>query len=167
MKYGTCRRCSNYIFILDLTPGFNGLGKNNCKTRREWFSSFVIWCVLYKMFDGIDCLAPLASLTPEDNDGQVRVPHIYETGNLIPRQVRTFRSTRQLIKAPTSGHPRHIWITMGYILQLPTGLRSLPYRSLAEMLADYMKCGPIGNIQQARYLDQNACNITATTVWFE
>ena len=26
----------NYIFILDyLTPGFNGLGKDNCKTRRE------------------------------------------------------------------------------------------------------------------------------------
>ena len=30
-----CRCCSNYIFILDLTPGFNGLGKGNCKTRRE------------------------------------------------------------------------------------------------------------------------------------
>ena len=32
-----CRRCSNYIFILNLTPGFNGLGKDNCKTRRETF----------------------------------------------------------------------------------------------------------------------------------
>ena len=30
-------RCSNYIFILDLTPGFIGLGKDNCKTRREAF----------------------------------------------------------------------------------------------------------------------------------
>ena len=30
-----CRRCSNYIFILNLTPGFIGLGKDNCKTRRE------------------------------------------------------------------------------------------------------------------------------------
>ena len=30
-----CRRCSNYIFILDLTPGFIGLGKDNCSTRRE------------------------------------------------------------------------------------------------------------------------------------
>ena len=29
------RRCSNYIFILDLTPGINRLGKDNCKTRRE------------------------------------------------------------------------------------------------------------------------------------
>ena len=29
------RRCSQYIFILDLTHGFNTLGKANCKTRRE------------------------------------------------------------------------------------------------------------------------------------
>ena len=27
-------RCSNYIFILDLTPVFIGLGKDTCKTRR-------------------------------------------------------------------------------------------------------------------------------------
>ena len=32
-----CRRCSNYIFILYLTPGFNRLGKDKCKTRRESF----------------------------------------------------------------------------------------------------------------------------------
>ena len=31
------RRCSNYIFILDLTPGFNILGEDNCKKRRETF----------------------------------------------------------------------------------------------------------------------------------
>ena len=30
-----CRRYSNYIFILDLTPGFTGLGEDNCTTRRE------------------------------------------------------------------------------------------------------------------------------------
>ena len=28
---------TNYIFILDLTPGFVGLGKDNNKTRRETF----------------------------------------------------------------------------------------------------------------------------------
>ena len=28
---------ANYIFILDLTPGFNGLSKDNCKTRLETF----------------------------------------------------------------------------------------------------------------------------------
>ena len=30
-----CRRGSNYNFFLDLTSGFNGLGKDNCKTIRE------------------------------------------------------------------------------------------------------------------------------------
>ena len=32
-----CRRCSNYIFILNLTPGFNGLGRDNYKARQETF----------------------------------------------------------------------------------------------------------------------------------
>ena len=33
-----CRCCSSYIFILDLAPGFNGLGKDNCKTKRLSFN---------------------------------------------------------------------------------------------------------------------------------
>ena len=33
----SCRRFSNYIYILDLTSGFNGLEKDNCKTRQETF----------------------------------------------------------------------------------------------------------------------------------
>ena len=32
-----CRRCSNYIYILDSSPDFNGFGRNNCNTRRETF----------------------------------------------------------------------------------------------------------------------------------
>ena len=32
-----CRGFSNHIFILDLTPGFNVLGKTNCKMRRQTF----------------------------------------------------------------------------------------------------------------------------------
>ena len=32
-----CRCCSNYIFILNLIRGFNRLGRDNCKTRRETF----------------------------------------------------------------------------------------------------------------------------------
>ena len=32
-----CRRYSNYIFILDLTPGFNGLGKGKYTTMWEEF----------------------------------------------------------------------------------------------------------------------------------
>ena len=35
-----CRCCSNYIFILNLLPGFIGLGKDNCKMRWE---SFKFW----------------------------------------------------------------------------------------------------------------------------
>ena len=42
------RRCSNYIFILDLAPGFNGLGKDNCKTRREAVRFWdLVRCILY------------------------------------------------------------------------------------------------------------------------
>ena len=40
------RHCPNYIFILNFTPGVNGLGEENCKTMRDTFI-FVIWCVLY------------------------------------------------------------------------------------------------------------------------
>ena len=32
-----CRGCSNYICILDLTPGYNGLGKNSYHMRLETF----------------------------------------------------------------------------------------------------------------------------------
>ena len=36
-----CLRCSNYIFILDLIPGFNRLGKDHCK----------IWWEIYNFSD--------------------------------------------------------------------------------------------------------------------
>ena len=39
--------CSNYIFILDLTHAFNGLGKDNCKTRWETFKFWdLVWLIL-------------------------------------------------------------------------------------------------------------------------
>ena len=41
----TCRRCSNYIFILDLTPGFIGLGNDNCKMRQETFKFLDLVCL--------------------------------------------------------------------------------------------------------------------------
>ena len=41
---------SNYTFIIDLKPGFNGLGKDSRTTRRQLFK-FWIWCDLYKRFD--------------------------------------------------------------------------------------------------------------------
>ena len=40
-------RCSNYIFMLDLAPGFSGLGKDNCKmgwnTFKCWGSVHLYW----------------------------------------------------------------------------------------------------------------------------
>ena len=41
-----CRHCSNYIFILNLKPGLNGLGKVNCKTSRE---SFKFWDLVHQV----------------------------------------------------------------------------------------------------------------------
>ena len=39
-------RCSNYIFILDLTPGFNGLIKDNCRSRRKSFEFWdLVWLI--------------------------------------------------------------------------------------------------------------------------
>ena len=43
-----CRRCSNYIFILNLTPGFNGLGKDNYNMRRE---AFKFWNLVHLILE--------------------------------------------------------------------------------------------------------------------
>ena len=42
----TCWRCSKYIFIPDLTPGFNRLGKDNCKIKRE---TFKFWDLMFTL----------------------------------------------------------------------------------------------------------------------
>ena len=42
------RRCSNCIFIMDWTPLFNGLGKGDCKTRRE---TFQVWYLVRLILD--------------------------------------------------------------------------------------------------------------------
>ena len=44
------RRCSNYIFIIDLTPDFNGLAKDNCKTRREPFKLCDLVRLIFQRF---------------------------------------------------------------------------------------------------------------------
>ena len=41
-------RCSNHIFILDLTPGFNTLRKDNCKVRRK---AFKFWNLVRLILD--------------------------------------------------------------------------------------------------------------------
>ena len=44
-----CRRCSNYMFVLNSTPGFNGLGKGNCKTREETFKFLDLVCLILEV----------------------------------------------------------------------------------------------------------------------
>ena len=44
------QRCSNNIFILDLTPGFIGLGKDICKTRQETFKFGDLMCLILEIF---------------------------------------------------------------------------------------------------------------------
>ena len=43
-----CWWCSNYIIILELTPGFNGLCKGNYKT---WQETFKFWDLVYLILD--------------------------------------------------------------------------------------------------------------------
>ena len=38
------------LAILDLTPGFNGLGRDNCKTRRETFKCWNLVCLILKVW---------------------------------------------------------------------------------------------------------------------
>ena len=47
-EVGACRRCSIYIFILELTRGSSGLSKDNCKTRRE---TFKFWNLVHIILD--------------------------------------------------------------------------------------------------------------------
>ena len=44
-----CQRCSNYIFILALTPSFIGLGKDNCKKKQEAFKFGDFVCLILEI----------------------------------------------------------------------------------------------------------------------
>ena len=45
-----CWRCSNYIFIVDLTPGFNILRQDNCKPRWETSKFWDLVCLILQIF---------------------------------------------------------------------------------------------------------------------
>ena len=55
-----CRRCSNYIFILNLTSGFNGLGKDNYQMRRE---AFKFWDLVRLILETLRYLYFYASMS--------------------------------------------------------------------------------------------------------
>ena len=56
-----CRRCSNYIFILDLIPRFNISHKDNYKTGREFWDLvrliLEIWRHILEIWQHISCTA--------------------------------------------------------------------------------------------------------------
>ena len=52
----------NYIFILDLTPSFNGLGKDNCKKRRETFKFGSLVCLILEVWWQISFRAVMSEL---------------------------------------------------------------------------------------------------------
>ena len=45
-----CRCSSNCIFIIDLSRGFSGLGKDNCKTRRETIKFWYLIRLILKLW---------------------------------------------------------------------------------------------------------------------
>ena len=75
-----CRRCSNYIFIPDLTSSPNELGKDNCKTRRESFMSWdlvhlILETLRYLSKTGNEMLLLLFHRTPWVWSSEMSLPH--------------------------------------------------------------------------------------------
>ena len=64
------RRCSNYIFILDLTPGINGLGKHSCKMIQQHLRGLIVCTYDTSTMLMLKCnevpytLIPLAPMVP-------------------------------------------------------------------------------------------------------
>ena len=82
------RCCSNYILILDLTPGFNGLGKDNYKTRREPFKfGFGASCIrgLTVPFKRLYCRTMQLSICSLGYDVPVERCHVTPPNNEITR----------------------------------------------------------------------------------
>ena len=55
-------RWSNWIFIPDLTPGFNGLGRDNCKMSRETFTFCDLVRLTLEIWQYHDCCCPSDAL---------------------------------------------------------------------------------------------------------
>ena len=102
--YIACRRCSNYTLFLDLTPGFNGLGKDNCKTRRE---TFKFWDLVHWHW-GNCMIAPV----PVKQPWRIWVKSVFTKAK---RDTTTFQGHRQLI----SNCMHYSWNSM-YVMVMVT-----------------------------------------------
>ena len=52
-----CPSCSNYIFILDSTPGFSRLHKDNCKMRQETFKFWDLVHLILEIWQYTYCIS--------------------------------------------------------------------------------------------------------------
>ena len=96
----TYQRCSNYIFIPDLTPGSNGLGKDNCKTRRDiskfWDLVRPLWGVWrWLVFANMSCQSPRDCL------GLLECPRLWLGVNFLSGPIVGFMGYISMSRADT------------------------------------------------------------------
>ena len=65
-----CRRCSNYIFIHNLTPGFNGLDKDNYKMGRE---AYKFWDLVQLIVETLRYVSFRCDLVTHRNTGVLQI----------------------------------------------------------------------------------------------
>ena len=71
-KFFFCLRCSNYIVIPDLAPGFNGRGKDNWRTRQEIFIFFDLVRLILEVWRYVELNVPgIDSLDTETGEQDV------------------------------------------------------------------------------------------------
>ena len=77
-----CRRCSSYILTLNFKPGFNGLGTENCKTRRETLNFWNLVRVILEVwrYSDYDAWHPVSHLG-------VQVIVVKDLPSLVARKV--------------------------------------------------------------------------------
>ena len=70
-----CRCCSNYIFIIDLTPDFRGLDNDNCKSTRKsvQFCDFVQLILEILRYNQLVNEAPARNVSSSESVHLIRV----------------------------------------------------------------------------------------------
>ena len=80
-----CRRCSNYISILNLIPGFNGYGKHNCKARWETVKVLGLVRLVLEIWRCNPFLPDIRWVIASNYDGALGTPVMDSTGHFVAR----------------------------------------------------------------------------------
>ena len=85
-----CWRCSNYIFIFDLTPGFKGLGRDNYKAKWETFKCWDLVHLIVVVWWYWSCESIMDGWTSKLASSSITIPNLivalygrYEDGQPI------------------------------------------------------------------------------------